>query len=111
MFEMISPLRLFLDKFKEINPSKLKNELPNIIRSMITKSSEWERENEWRIVSFRIKNDEDRIAKLPIASKIITGINISDSDYARIKNIAQEKQIPIKRTRLNNEKYKLEIID
>ena len=39
---------------KVINPGKFMNELPNIIRSMITKSIEWERENEWRIVSLSI---------------------------------------------------------
>ena len=96
---------------KQVDSQKVKEELPNIIRSIITKSLDWEREKEWRIVSLSIKTEVDRSAKMPIISRIITGINISDNDFAAVKEIAHEKHIPINRTRLNNEKYKIEIID
>lgn len=96
---------------KELIQNGVVAELPNIVRSLIIKSSEWEREKEWRIISLSIKSDDDRKIKLPIISRIITGINISDENYRKIAEIANEKNIPIQRTRPNSEKYIVEIIN
>ncbi len=79
--------------------------------SWITKSKEWEREKEWRLILFPIHKDCDRKQKLPIISRIITGINISDDDYEKAVKIAEHHGVPIHRTRLKNDQYKIEIID
>ena len=83
---------------------------PSVMKSWITKSKEWEREKEWRLITFPIKNDSERLVKLPIASRIITGINITDENYQLVADIAKEKGIPIHRTRLKNDQYKIEVI-
>ena len=98
-------------KYKRCIQNGVVAELPNIVRSLIIKSSEWEREKEWRIISLSIKSDDDRKIKLPIISRILTGINISDENYREIAKIANEKNIPIQRTRPNSEKYIVEIIN
>ena len=95
---------------KVVDEDALRHEFPNIIWSWITKSLEWEREKEWRLIVFPIKDDESRLAKLPIVSRIITGINITEENYEAIAKIAKEKQIPIHRTRLKNDQYKIEIL-
>ena len=83
---------------------------PSVIKSWITKSKEWEREKEWRLITFPIKSDSERLVKLAIASRIITGINITDENYRLVADIAKEKGIPIHRTRLKNDQYKIEVI-
>lgn len=83
---------------------------PSIMRSWITKSKEWEREKEWRLITFPIRSDSERLVKLPIVSRIITGINITDENYRLVADIANEKGIPIHRTRLKNDQYKIEVI-
>jgi hypothetical protein len=96
---------------KQAISDRLVNEFPNVIRSWITKSKEWEREKEWRLILFAIHKDCDRKQKLPIISRIITGINISDDDYKKAEKIAEHHGVPIHRTRLKNDQYKIEIID
>lgn len=83
---------------------------PSVMRSWITKSKEWEREKEWRLISFPIKNSSERLVRLPIASRIITGINITNENYQLVADIAKEKGIPIHRTRLKNDQYKIEVV-
>ena len=96
---------------KQICNDRIAEAFPSIMRSWITKSKEWEREKEWRLITFPIKDDSERLVKLPIASRIITGINITDGNYRLVADIAKEKGIPIHRTRLKNDQYKIEIIN
>lgn len=95
---------------QQVRNDRIVEVFPSVMRSWITKSNEWEREKEWRLISFPIKNDSERLVKLPIASRIITGINITDENYQLVADIAKEKGIPIHRTRLKNDQYKIEII-
>lgn len=95
---------------KQISDDRIIEVFPNLMWSWITKSSEWEREKEWRLISFPIKDEAERSVKLPIISRIITGINISDEDYKTAAKIASDKGIPIHRTRLKNDQYTIEII-
>lgn len=95
---------------QQVCNDQITKELPNIMRSWITKSKEWEREKEWRLITFPINAKSERLVKLPIASRIITGINISDENYRLVANIAKERWIPIHRTRLKNDQYKIEIV-
>ena len=95
---------------KQAKPEGITEEMPNLIWSWITKSIEWEREKEWRLISTKIGSDIDRIVKLPIMSRIITGINVSEANYQKILEIATEKGIPVHRARLKNDKYLIEII-
>ncbi len=90
---------------------QMPGEIPNLIRSFITKSKVWEREQEWRIISGNIKKQSDRKVILPIISKIITGINISEENYQKAVKIAQLRHVPIYRARLKNDQYIIEIIE
>ena len=81
------------------------------MRSWVAKSIEWEREKEWRLISFPIKDDSERSAKLPIISRIITGINITNENYEIAAKIARDKGIPIHRTRLKNDQYVIEVVE
>lgn len=95
---------------KQIRDDRIIEVFTNLMWSWITKSSEWEREKEWRLISFPIKEGSERAVKLPIISRIITGINISDEDYKTVSKIASDKEIPIHRTRLKNDQYTIEIV-
>lgn len=95
---------------KQISNERIIEVFPNLMWSWITKSSEWEREKEWRLISFPIKDETERSVKLPIISRIITGINITDENYKIAADIASDKKIPIHRTRLKNDQYTIEII-
>lgn len=95
---------------QKIRDDRIVEVFPNVMRSWITKSKEWEREKEWRLISFPIKNNSERLVKLPIVSRIITGINITDENYQLVADIAKEKGIPIHRTRLKNDRYKIEVV-
>ena len=95
---------------QQIRNDRMVEVFPSIMRSWITKSKEWEREKEWRLITFPVKSDSERLVKLPIASRIITGINITDENYRLVADIAKKKGIPIHRTRLKNDQYKIEVI-
>lgn len=96
---------------KQLSHDKVIEIFPSIILSLITKSVEWEREKEWRLISSHIKNDFERSVKFPIISKIITGINISDDNYKIVAKIAKNKGVPIHRTHLKNDRYEINIVD
>ena len=95
---------------QQVRNDRIAEAFPSIMKSWITKSKEWEREKEWRLITLPIKSDSERLVKLPIASRIITGINITDENYRLVADIAKEKEIPIHRTRLKNDQYKIEVI-
>lgn len=95
---------------QQVRNDRIAEAFPSVMKSWITKSKEWEREKEWRLITFPIKSDSERLVKLPIASRIITGINITDENYKLVADIANEKGIPIHRTRLKNDQYKIEVI-
>lgn len=96
---------------QQTNPEWFPSVFPSIIRSWITKSEEWEREKEWRLIVFPIENDSCRSIKLPIMSRIIAGINISEENYEIAADIARQNGVPLHRTRLKNDRYEIEIID
>ena len=95
---------------QQVYNDRIVEAFPSVMKSWITKSKEWEREKEWRLITFPIKSDSERLVKLPIANRIITGINITDENYQLVADIAKEKGIPIHRTRLKNDQYKIEIV-
>ena len=96
---------------QQVYNDRIVEAFPSVMKSWITKSKEWECEKEWRLITFPIKSDSERLVKLPIASRIITGINITDENYRLVADIAKEKGIPIHRTRLKNDQYKIEVIN
>ena len=102
---------LFDPSTQQVYNDRIVEAFPSVMKSWITKSKEWEREKEWRLITFPIKSDLERLVKLPIASRIITGINITDENYQLVADIAKEKGIPIHRTRLKNDQYKIEVIN
>ena len=108
---LLDLLNMYDPVTKQVYKGKMSETFPDIVKSWITKSKEWEREKEWRLIAFPIENDSERLVKLPIISRIITGINISDENYQIVSNIAKEKGVPIYRTRLKNDQYKIQIIE
>ena len=96
---------------KQVCNDKVADAFPSLMWSWITKSLEWERENEWRLISLPIKDDDERSAKLPIISRIITGINITNEHYEIAAKIARDKGVPIHRTRLKNDQYVIEVVE
>ena len=96
---------------KQVCNDKVAEAFPSLMWSWITKSLEWEREKEWRLISLPIKDDAERSAKLPIISRIITGINITNEHYEIAAKIARDKGIPIHRTRLKNDQYVIEVVE
>ena len=96
---------------KQVCNDKVAEAFPSLMWSWITKSLEWEREKEWRLISLPIKDDAERSAKLPIISRIITGINITNENYEIAAGIARDKGIPIHRTRLKNDQYVIEVVE
>lgn len=99
---------------KKLDPEYVKN--PNItqltsekcLEAIITKNTVWQYEEEWRII---LDNFSDiQIDKIPYATKIIMGINISEKDKAELLRIANTKKpsIPVYQAYLLPDKYEID---
>jgi hypothetical protein len=55
---------------------------------------------------YKILDSKEEIKQALIAK----GINITDENYQLVADIAKEKGIPIHRTRLKHDQYKIEIV-
>lgn len=76
------------------------------IEAILTKSSVWNYEKEWRIVFS--KKDTNIPKKFPCASKIILGADISDYNKALLLSLAQKKNIPVFQAYLTPNKYAID---
>lgn len=104
---------LHIEKIMEINDGNIQTNndkmhllLPDILKSLSIKSSIWEYEREWRHIVFT-KDAPERKVHLPIVSKIIMGINISEENKIKIEEIATKHKIPLLKAGLKSDKYEM----
>lgn len=99
---------------RKIDPKYIKD--PNItqltsatcLEAIITKNHVWQYEEEWRII---LDNFSDiQIDKIPYATKIIMGTNISEKNKAELLRIAKAKKpsIPVYQAYLLPDKYEID---
>ncbi len=91
---------------KDPNITQLTSE--TCLEAIITKNTVWQYEEEWRII---LDNFSDiQIDKIPYATKIIMGINISEKDKAELLRIANTKKpsIPVYQAYLLPDKYEID---
>lgn len=84
--------------------------LPDILKAIVIKGEIWSYEREWRHI-ISIDNLKNRTACLPIISRVITGINISDENREKIVKLANGKHIPVSYARLRADSYNMEFAD
>jgi len=78
-------------------------------KTLLTKSQDWEYENEWR---FAFKFPDTEYQYLPWAPCCIyLGVNIDAKNEKAIRKIAEEKWIPVKKMQLSDDEYKLIVGD
>ena len=90
--------------------SKMHELLPDLLRALTVKSSIWDYEREWRHIVFT-KDVPDRLAKLPIISRIILGARISPEHRAKILELARKKQIPVTVAKMKADRYEMIFTD
>lgn len=90
----------------EADQSKMKLLLPALLKSLAIKSDIWNYEREWRHIIFT-KDMPDRLACLPIISRIILGINISTENREKMHEFAKERHIPVSVVSMKPDKYEM----
>ncbi len=101
------PINRLIDfKGQAIGEKGMIKVLPNLLKAQLTKSVVWNYENEWRLLGLSPLNANHTI-KLPVITKIITGVNISDNNMKAIEKIAEEKGIGIERCSMKSDQYAL----
>ena len=102
--------RIFISKMfilRYLNDRLLWNDMDKLIdrigHSLITKSTVWKYENEWRYISNKVKET----VPFPYAAAIFIGCQADDDTRERLNRIANCINIPIYQTKLNNSIYKL----
>ena len=90
----------------EADQSKMKLLLPALLKSLAIKSDIWNYEREWRHIIFT-KDTPNRLACLPIISRIILGINISADNREKMLEFAKERHIPVSVARMKPDKYEM----
>lgn len=100
------PTGITLDAHSElvINIPTLTRE--QIVKTLITKSTVWASEKEWRSIDCASNLDNNNLV-LPIISKVYLGANISSSDKEEIEKICLIKKIPVVQMKLSCCNYEL----
>lgn len=93
-----------------LDKSRYAEIIPDVLKAIIIKGEIWSYEREWRHI-IPINSLNNRTACLPIISRIITGINISDENREKIVELANRKHIPVSYARLRADSYKMEFSD
>lgn len=90
----------------EADQSKMNLLLPALLKALAIKSDIWNYEREWRHIIFT-KDTPDRLACLPIISRIILGINISTENREKMLEFAKERHIPVSIASMKPDKYEM----
>lgn len=90
----------------EADQSKINLLLPALLKSLAIKSDIWSYEREWRHIVFT-KDTPNRLACLPIISRIILGINISTENREKMLAFAKERHIPVSVASMKPDKYEM----
>jgi hypothetical protein len=74
---------------------------------MLVKFTGWAYENEWRIIRETPTEENDGPMAAPVASRVFVGAQFDRTKNQNLIAICEEKEIPIERMRLANDKFKL----
>jgi hypothetical protein len=99
--------------FSDIKNVKVsKDNLPyaDIAESLLKKSDIWQYEEEWRIIHTLNHLDEQRLFE-NIITGVYLGANIDPENEKTIRDKAAHKGVYVKKMRLLEDKYELEVID
>lgn len=102
----VEKLGVIEDGELKVNDAEIASLFSQVLKALITKSEIWEYEQEWRHIVF-VKDQEKRLVSLPIISKIIMGVNISDENKKMITEFAEMHSIPLYQARLKEDRYEM----
>lgn len=105
------PMSMF--DFSDINNVRVADgPLPyaDIAESLLIKSDIWQYEEEWRIIHTLNHLDEQRLCE-NIITGVYLGANIDPENEKTIRDKAAHKGVYVKKMRLLEDKYELEVID
>ena len=81
--------------------------MPDFIKMLLCKSTEWQYEDEWRFLIFPL-NDKGREIYFPHISKIILGSGMKKEYRIEICDMAAKKNIVVENAVLKRDKFGLE---
>ena len=103
---LIQVMRKKLDPAFQKDPKITEATTETCVEAILTKNSVWNYEKEWRLIF--LKEDPSLPEKIPCASKIILGADISDSNKALLLSLAREKNLPVFQAYLIPDRYAID---
>ena len=91
-----------------VDETKINSVFADVLKALITKSEIWKYEQEWRHIVF-VKDPNKRLVSLPIVSRIIMGVNISDENKKKMVEYASNHNIPLYQAQLVEDRYEMEL--
>lgn len=104
----IEKLGAIQDRDFKVDETKINSVFADVLKALITKSEIWKYEQEWRHIVF-IKDPNKRLVSLPIVSRIIMGVNISDENKKKMVEYATKHNIPLYQAQLVEDRYEMEL--
>lgn len=90
----------------KINNTNIDMAFTEFLKALITKSDVWEYEQEWRHIVF-VNDPSQRLVSLPIVSRIIMGVNISNENKNKMIEFASRHSIPLYQAQLVEDRYEM----
>lgn len=103
---LIQVIRKKLDPAFRKDPAITEATTETCVEAILTKNSVWNYEKEWRLIF--LKQDPSLPQKIPCASKIVLGADISDSNKTLLLSLAHEKKLPVFQAYLIPDKYAID---
>lgn len=104
------PMGLFdFSNPQQVKLNNVSDYTPELTMLLLSKSSEWDYEQEWRIVNPQSQLIDGHLLDLHTISHIYLGANISKENECLIRDVAKKLTIPISKYRISPDKYQLEI--
>lgn len=102
----IEKLGVTQNKDFKVNDANINTVFADVLKALITKSEIWKYEQEWRHIVF-IKDPDKRLVRLPIVSRIIMGVKISDENKIKMIEFASKHDIPLYQAQLVEDRYEM----
>ena len=103
---LIQVMRKKLDPTFKKDPKITEATTETCVEAILTKNSVWNYEKEWRLIF--LKQDPELPQKIPCASKIVLGADISDSNKTLLLSLAREKNLPVFQAYLIPDRYAID---
>ena len=103
---LIQVMRKKLDPAFQKDPKITEATTETCVEAILTKNSVWNYEKEWRLIF--LKQDPSLPEKIPCASKIILGADISDSNKKLLLSLALKKNLPVFQAFLIPDRYAID---